>query len=79
MALNEMPLDGSSMAISSILLVKHLSFFIGGVSNFGGATDNCRYNLLSSWPIIEYLSKTDKGRNFLKDKLRLCDDLKEGD
>jgi len=41
-------------------------------SSFGGATDHCKTNLKSAWPLILEQGKTDQGRALLQTAFRSC-------
>ena len=61
-------LDGSSVAIGR-------SFSKAG----GLPTDHCRNNLLGAWPLITAIGRTRRGREYLAEKMGLCDSLASGD
>jgi lysosomal Pro-X carboxypeptidase len=38
----------------------------------GGATDTCKDNILSAWPVMREVGKSQKGRDMLADAFQLC-------
>lgn len=61
------PLDGAAVAISR------------GLSAAGGATDTCRENMLSAWPLLERVADTASGREAISQAMNLCKPLGAGD
>eukprot|EP00943_MAST-04B_sp_MAST-4B-sp1_P004771 g4771.t1 len=57
------PLDGATQAITR------------SASKAGGATDQCKDNIRTAWPIIYDIGKTQDGRDYLSSVLNLCEPL----
>jgi len=59
-------LDGSFRRIS-----------LGAEDKEGNFSQSCFDKVLGSWAVLDYVSRHEEGKEFLKKELRLCDDIKD--
>ena len=59
------PIDGAAEAITNSASAK------------GGASDSCKDNILSAWPVLAALAKSEQGRKTINEALKLCSPMQE--